>query len=338
MTKYKESGVDIDAAKNLVSGIKQLAKTTVIPGVLGGIGLFSGSFALPLCKYQEPVLVSGTDGVGTKILLAETMSKYNTVGIDLVAMSVNDILTCGAQPIFFLDYLAIGRIKKHRDLEIMKGIVEGCRQAGCALLGGETAQMADVYGKDGFDLAGFAVGVVEKKKMIDGSKIEAGDVILGLPSSGLHSNGFSLVRKLFTETAIRKNRNLGLTLLKPTRIYAGLILEIIQEFEVKGLAHITGGGLLENIPRVLPERTKAVLNRSGWEIPEIFSLIQKKGRLSGDEMARTFNLGIGMIIIAGASESEKIARFLGKKKEAYYRVGQIEKTPAKTYCEIRQRL
>lgn len=335
MTKYKESGVDIDAAKDLVSGIKQLAKTTLIPGVLGEIGLFSGSFALPLFKYQEPVLVSGTDGVGTKILLAETMAKYDTIGIDLVAMSVNDILTCGSQPIFFLDYLAVGRIKKRRELEIMHGIAEGCQQAGCALLGGETAQMAAVYGKNGFDLAGFAVGVVEKTKMINGSKIEAGDTILGLPSSGLHSNGFSLVRKLFPETAIRKNKKMGLTLLKPTRIYVNLILEIIQKFEVKGLAHITGGGLLENIPRVLPKRTKAVLNRSAWKIPEIFSLIQKKGKLSGDEMARTFNLGIGMVIIAGAPEAEKIGRFLKEKKEIYYRCGGIEKTSAEPFCEIR---
>ncbi|MFH2068726.1 MAG: phosphoribosylformylglycinamidine cyclo-ligase [Candidatus Omnitrophota bacterium] len=336
MIKYKESGVDINAAKNLVSGIKQLAKTTRIPGVLGEIGLFFGSFALPIFKYREPVLVSGTDGVGTKILLAEALSKYDTIGIDLVAMSVNDILTCGSQPILFLDYLAVGRIKKRRDLEIMKGIAEGCRQAGCALLGGETAQMADVYGKDGFDLAGFAVGVVEKTRMIDGSKIGAGDAMLGLASSGLHSNGFSLVRKLFPETAMRKNKNLGLTLLKPTRIYVKLILEIIRKFEVKGLAHITGGGLLENIPRVLPEGTKAVLNRSAWKIPEIFSLIQQKGKLSEDEMARTFNLGIGMVIIAGATEAEKIGRFLAKKKENYYRVGGIKKTSAKPFCEIRE--
>ena len=335
MTKYKESGVDINAAKDLVAGIKRLAKTTFIPGVLGEIGLFSGSFALPLFKYQEPILVSGTDGVGTKILLAETMGKYDTIGIDLVAMSVNDILTCGSQPIFFLDYLAIGRIKKRRDLEIMKGIAEGCRQAGCALLGGETAQMAAVYGKDGFDLAGFAVGVVEKNKIIDGSKIKSGDIILGLPSNGLHSNGFSLVRKLFPETAIRKDKKLGLTLLRPTRIYVRLILEIIRKFEVKGLAHITGGGLLENIPRVLPKRTKAALNYSAWKIPEIFCLIQKKGNLSADEMARTFNLGIGMVIIAGATEAEKIGWFLAEKKERYYRLGQIEKTRAESYCEIK---
>ena len=335
MTKYKKSGVDIDAAKDLVAGIKRLAKTTLIPGVIGEIGLFSGSFSLPLFKYQEPVLVSGTDGVGTKILLSETMGKYDTIGIDLVAMSVNDILTCGSQPIFFLDYLAIGQIKKQRDLEIMQGIAEGCRQAGCALLGGETAQMAAVYGKDGFDLAGFAVGVVEKTKMIDGSKIEAGDAILGLPSSGLHSNGFSLVRKLFPETEIQKNKKLGLTLLKPTRIYVKLILEIIRKFEVKGLAHITGGGLLENIPRVLPKKTKAVLNYSAWKIPEIFCLIQKKGKLSEDEMARTFNLGIGMVIIAGATEAEKISRFLAEKKENYYRVGGIEKTFAEPSCEIK---
>ena len=335
MTKYKKSGVDIDAAKNLVAGIKQLAKTTLIPGVLGEIGLFSGSFALPLFQYQEPVLVSGTDGVGTKILLAEIIGRYDTIGIDLVAMSVNDILTCGSRPIFFLDYLAIGRIKKRRDLEIMKGIAEGCRQAGCALLGGETAQMADVYGQDGFDLAGFAVGVVEKTKIINGLKIEAGDTILGLHSNGLHSNGFSLVRKLFPETEIRKNKKLGLTLLKPTRIYVKLILEIIQKFEIKGLAHITGGGLLENIPRVLPKGTKAVLNRSAWKIPEIFSLIQRKGKLSGDEMARTFNLGIGMVIIAGAPEAEKIGRFLAKNKENYYRIGGIKKTAAEPFCEIR---
>ena len=335
MTKYKKSGVDIDAAKDLVSGIKRLAKTTRIPGVLGEIGLFSGSFALPVGGHKEPILVSGTDGVGTKILLAEALNKYDTIGIDLVAMSVNDILTCGAQPIFFLDYLAIGRIKKRRDLEIMKGIAEGCRQAGCALLGGETAQMFDVYGPDGFDLAGFAVGVVEKAGMIDGSKIKAGDVILGLPSSGLHSNGFSLVRKLFTGKEIKKNESLGLTLLTPTRIYVKLILEIIRKFRVKGLAHITGGGLIENIPRVLPKGTKAVLNRSGWKIPEIFSVIREKGKLLEDETARTFNLGIGMVIIAEKDEAEEISQFLKKKKENFCRVGQIEQTPAEPYCEIR---
>ena len=307
----------------------------MIPGVIGEIGLFSGSFALPLFKYQEPVLVSGTDGIGTKILLSEAMGKYDTIGIDLVAMSVNDILTCGAQPIFFLDYLAIGQIKKQRDLEIMQGIAEGCRQAGCALLGGETAQMADVYGKDGFDLAGFAVGVVEKTKMIDGSKIEAGDAILGLPSSGLHSNGFSLVRKLFPKVEMQEKGSLGLLLLTPTRIYVRLILEIIRKFEVKGLAHITGGGLLENIPRVLPKGTKAVLNRSAWKMPDVFSMIQERSKLLGDEMARTFNLGIGMVIIAGASEAEKISRFLAEKKENYYRVGGIEKTSAEPSCEIR---
>ncbi len=335
MTNYKESGVDINAAKNLVSGIKELAKTTSIPGVLGEIGLFSGSFALPLFQYQEPVLVSGTDGVGTKIMLAETMNKYDTIGIDLVAMSVNDILTCGSQPIFFLDYLAVGQIKRRRDLDIMKGIAEGCRQAGCALLGGETAQMADVYGKDGFDLAGFAVGVVEKTKMIDGSKIEAGDAILGLPSSGLHSNGFSLVRKLFSKEEIQEKGSLGLLLLTPTRIYVKIILEIIQKFEVKGLAHITGGGLLENIPRVLPKGTKALLNRSAWKMPDIFSMIQERSNLLGNEMARTFNLGIGMVIIAKPSEAEKIARFLTEKKERYYRLGQIEKTQADPSCEIK---
>ena len=335
MTKYKESGVDINAAKDLVSGIKQLAKTTLIPGVLGEIGLFSGSFALPLFKYQEPVLVSGTDGIGTKILLSEDMGKYDTIGIDLVAMSVNDILTCGSQPIFFLDYLAVGQIKKRRDLEIMHGIAEGCRQAGCALLGGETAQMADIYGKNGFDLAGFAVGVVEKTKIIDGSKIEAGDTILGLPSSGLHSNGFSLVRKLFSKAEIEEKGSLGLLLLTPTRIYVRLILEIIQKFAVRGLAHITGGGLLENIPRILPKGTKAVLNRSAWKMPDVFSMIQERSKLLGDEMARTFNLGIGMVIIAEPSEAEKIGRFLTEKREYYYRIGQVEKTTAEPSCEIR---
>lgn len=335
VTKYKKSGVDIDAAKSLVSGIKKLAKTTFTPGVLGGIGLFSGSFALPLFKYREPVLVSGTDGVGTKILLAEITGKYDTIGIDLVAMSVNDILTCGSQPVFFLDYLAVGRIKKRRDLEIMKGIAEGCRQAGCALLGGETAQMADVYGKDGFDLAGFAVGVVDKGRIIDGSKIKSGDAVLGLPSSGLHSNGFSLVRKLFSEKEIKKDKELGLALLKPTRIYAEPILEIIGKFEVKGLAHITGGGLLENVPRILPRGTKAVLERCAWKTPGIFSLIRERGKVSEVEMARTFNLGVGMVIIAGPSEAEKIGRFLKKRKETFYRIGGIEKTSAKPFCEIR---
>ena len=327
MTKYKESGVDINAAKDLVAGIKRLAKTTFIPGVLGEIGLFSGSFALPLFQYQEPILVSGTDGVGTKILLAETMSKYDTIGIDLVAMSVNDILTCGSQPIFFLDYLAIGRIDGQRDPAILKGVVDGCRQAGCALLGGETAQMADVYGRKGFDLAGFAVGAVDRKRIIDGRKIKPGDVILGLPSSGLHSNGFSLVRKVFSEKDfLMDQKKLGLQLLTPTHIYVKLVLEILAGYQVKGMAHITGGGLKKNVPRILPKGTRAVVRRDSWPVPEIFQRIQKEGQVSQPEMDRTFNLGIGLVLIVSVQEAEKICCFLTGRREKFYQLGRIEKS------------
>jgi len=334
--KYKEAGVDIDASQRLVEGIKRLAKQTKTSQILGGIGLFAGCLSFPVKEYKEPILVSGTDGVGTKILLAELLGRYDTIGIDLVAMSVNDILTCGARPLFFLDYLAVGRIKRERDLEIMKGVVQGCRQTGCALLGGETAQMADVYGRDGFDLAGFAVGVVERSKIIDGRKIKKGDVVLGLPSSGLHSNGFSLVRKIFTSKEILADRKgLGVELLKPTRIYVKIVLEIIERFEVKGLAHITGGGLVENIPRILPEGTKIVLDRKKWKMPGIFPLVQERGKVTDAEMSRTFNLGIGMVMVASPSEAEKISRFLEKKKERVYRIGRVEKSRTVPSCKIK---
>lgn len=333
--KYKEAGVDIDASQKLVEGIKRLAKQTKTSQVLGGIGLFAGCLSFPVKEYKEPILVSGTDGVGTKILLAELLGRYDTIGIDLVAMSVNDILTCGARPLFFLDYLAVGRIKRERDLEIIKGVVQGCRQTGCALLGGETAQMADVYGRDGFDLAGFAVGVVERSKIIDGRKIKKGDVVLGLPSSGLHSNGFSLVRKFFTSKEILSDRKgLGVELLKPTRIYVKIVLEIIGRFEVKGLAHITGGGLVGNIPRILPKGTKIDLDRKRWKVPCIFQLVQERGKVSDAEMARTFNLGIGMVMVASPFEAERISRFLEKKKERVYRIGRVEKGKTVPCCEI----
>ncbi|MFH0796452.1 MAG: phosphoribosylformylglycinamidine cyclo-ligase [Candidatus Omnitrophota bacterium] len=334
--KYKESGVDIDASQSLVEGIKRLAKKTKTPRVLGEVGLFAGCLSFPVKEYQEPVLVSGTDGVGTKILLAELLGRYDTIGIDLVAMSVNDILTCGARPLFFLDYLAVGRIKREREMAIIRGVVQGCRQAGCALLGGETAQMADVYGRKGFDLAGFAVGAVERSKIIDGKKIKKGDIVLGLPGSGLHSNGFSLVRKIFTKKEILSDRKgLGAELLKPTRIYVKIILETIARFEVKGLAHITGGGLVENIPRILPKGTKIVLDRKKWKMPGIFQMVQEKGKVSDAEMSRTFNLGIGMVMVASPFEAEKISRFLEKKEERFYQIGRVEKSATAPGCDIK---
>lgn len=315
---YKDAGVDIDLADHIVKKIKPLISKTFIPGVLGDIGGFGGLFSLAEQNYKEPVLVSGTDGVGTKLKIAFALDKHDSVGIDLVAMCVNDIVTCGAKPLFFLDYISIGKLSEKVAVELIKGIAEGCKMANCALLGGETAEMPGFYPEGEYDLAGFVVGIVEKSKIIDGREIREGDSVIGLSSNGLHSNGFSLVRKVFLEdkkyeleeklTVLK--RTLGEELLQPTWIYVKPVLHLLEKYKVLGIAHITGGGLLENIPRILPEGVSVQINQKSWIKPPIFSLIQKEGKISDEEMYRTFNMGIGMVIIVPDGESEKILKEL----------------------------
>lgn len=315
---YKEAGVNIDLADHIVKKIKPLISKTSIPGVLGGIGGFGGLFSLAEQNYKEPVLVSGTDGVGTKLKIAFALNKHDSVGIDLVAMCVNDIVTCGAKPLFFLDYISIGKLSEKVAVELVKGITEGCKMAGCALLGGETAEMPGFYPEGEYDLAGFAVGIVEKSKIIDGREIREGDSVIGLSSNGLHSNGFSLVRKVLLEDKKHEleekltvlKRTLGEELLLPTWIYVKPVLYLLEKYKVLGIAHITGGGLLENIPRILPESVSVQINQKSWTKHPIFSLIQKEGKISDEEMYRTFNMGIGMVIIVPDGESEKILKEL----------------------------
>jgi len=301
---YKKAGVDIDAANKSVDMIKKWVDRTRRPEVLEGIGSFGGFFQLDNKKYREPVLVSGTDGVGTKLRIAQLCGIYDTVGIDLVAMCVNDILTHGAEPLFFLDYLAVGKLQPSIIEELVKGVSEGCLRAGCALIGGETAEMPGFYGSDEFDMAGFTVGVVDKSRLINGSAIHSGDVLIGLTSSGLHSNGYSLARKVLLEEAgLRINdeidelgMNLGEALLTPTRIYVPKVLSLLHEVPIRGMAHITGGGIAENLQRIIPEGLSAEIDRSAWEVPAIFNLIARLGDVPEREMFRTFNMGIGYIM------------------------------------------
>ena len=311
---YKDAGVDISLANQIVKKIKPLISKTSIPGVLGGIGGFGGLFSLTGQKYKEPVLVSSTDGVGTKLKIAFALNKHDTVGIDLVAMSVNDIIVCGAKPLFFLDYISIGKLSKKVVVELIKGITEGCKMADCALLGGETAEMPGFYPEGEYDLAGFAVGIVEKSKIIDGREIKKGDSVIGIASNGLHSNGFSLVRKVLLESKKYKigdkipsfEKSLGEELLKPTSIYVSPVLHLLEKYKILGIAHITGGGIVENIPRILPEEVSIQINQKSWAKPSIFTFIQKEGEISDEEMYRTFNMGIGMVLIVSDRESEKI--------------------------------
>ena len=311
---YKNAGVDIDLADHIVKKIKPLISRTFIPGVLSDIGGFGGLFSLAEQNYKEPVLVSGTDGVGTKLKIAFALDKHDSVGVDLVAMCVNDIVTCGAKPLFFLDYISIGKLSEKVAVELIKGIAEGCKMANCALLGGETAEMPGFYAEGEYDLAGFAVGIVEKSKIIDGREIREEDSVIGITSNGLHSNGFSLVRKVLLEEKQYKmkkkiatlKKSLGEELLKPTRIYVKPVLYLLEKYKVLGIAHITGGGLLENIPRILPSGVSVEIDRNSWTKPPIFSLIQKEGKISDEEMYRTFNMGIGMVLIVPDGESEKI--------------------------------
>ncbi len=328
---YKKAGVDIDAGNEFVRLIKPLTEATKREGVLGGIGGFGGLFQLDTKKFKDPVLVSGTDGVGTKLKLAFMMNKHDTIGIDLVAMCVNDIVVCGAEPLFFLDYLATGKLVPAMMVDVMKGISEGCRSAGCALIGGETAEMPAMYQDSEYDLAGFAVGVVERGGIIDGSKVKPGDKIIGLASSGLHSNGYSLARKVvFDKMGFRVtdkmdilSKSIGEELLIPTKIYVKTVLHIMKHFDVKGVAHITGGGLTENIPRVLPEGTDAVLYPGRWNAHAIFYLIEKWGNIERDEMYRDFNMGIGMVMILPDEQVEEAFKELEKCGEEPYIIGEI---------------
>ncbi|MGI6224789.1 MAG: phosphoribosylformylglycinamidine cyclo-ligase [Peptococcales bacterium] len=328
---YSEAGVDIDKGNEAVELIKPIVKSTFRPEVLTDLGGFGGLFALDTKKYQEPILVSGTDGVGTKLKLAFLMNKHNTIGIDAVAMCVNDVLVSGAEPLFFLDYLAVGKLEPYTVKEIVEGVAEGCRQAGCALIGGETAEMPGFYPVGEYDLAGFVVGIVDKNHIIDGREIKPGDVILGLPSSGLHSNGFSLARKVFLEKAGLKLQEdiselggkLGDVLLEPTRIYVQLIKQILANHKVKGLAHITGGGLTENIPRVLPDNCQGVINRGAWPILPVFNLLQKLGNISEKEMYRTFNMGMGMILVVDKNEASMVMELCKTLGEKIYQIGFI---------------
>ena len=305
MTTYRDAGVDIDAGDEFVDRIKPLVRSTFRPEVLTDLGGFGGLFGFQAGKYKEPVLVSGTDGVGTKLKIAFMMDKHDTVGIDLVAMCVNDIAVSGAEPLFFLDYFATGKLSVSKAQEVVAGIAEGCRQAGCALIGGETAEMPSFYPDGEYDLAGFAVGVVEKSKIVDGKTIRPGDIVIGLASSGLHSNGYSLARRVLFEQAKLSvadrvpelDRSLGDVLLAPTRIYAKQILSLIQDFPVKGIAHITGGGITENLPRVFPKGVRARINRKAWPIPPVFQIMGQLGKVEREEMYRVFNMGIGLILV-----------------------------------------
>jgi len=324
---YRDAGVDIDAGDALVEAIKPYAKRTMREGVMGGLGGFGAMFEISK-KYKEPVLVSGTDGVGTKLRLAFELNRHDTVGIDLVAMSVNDILVQGAEPLFFLDYFACGKLDVAIATDVIKGIAQGCEQAGCALIGGETAEMPSMYPAGEYDLAGFAVGAVEKANIIDGTKIAPGDVVLGLASSGVHSNGYSLVRKII-EVAKPDlegdfhGRKLADVLMQPTRIYVKPLLALMASMEVKGMVHITGGGLVENIPRVLQPGLVAELDSTSWTMPPLFTWLQQHGGVADAEMHRVFNCGIGMTVIVSAENAAAAIEQLEEAGEIVYTIGKI---------------
>ncbi len=325
---YRDAGVDIDAGDALVERIKPAARRTMRPEVLGGIGGFGALFEISK-KYREPVLVSGTDGVGTKLKLAFEFNRHDTVGQDLVAMSVNDILVQGAEPLFFLDYFACGKLDVATAATVIEGIAKGCELAGCALIGGETAEMPDMYPAGEYDLAGFAVGAVEKSKIIDGKSIAPGDVVLGLASSGAHSNGYSLIRRIVARakpdlTGDFHGRPFADALIAPTRIYVKSMLTLMASVTVKGMAHITGGGITGNVPRVLPDNVTAVLGKSAWPLPPLFQWLQREGNVADEEMHRVFNCGIGMVVVLAAADAAKATELLTASGETVYALGRIE--------------
>ena len=325
---YRDAGVDIDAGSQLIERIKPHVAQTMRPEVIGGLGGFGALFELPVDRYQQPVLVSGTDGVGTKLKLALEMNRHDTIGIDLVAMCVNDILVLGAEPLYFLDYYATGKLDNDVATDVIKGIAEGCRQAGAALTGGETAEMPGMYGQGDYDLAGFCVGVVEKSKIIDGSKVAANDVLIGLASSGPHSNGYSLVRKIIEVSQANldqpfADKTLGEALLAPTRIYVKTVRELLENIDIHAMSHITGGGLLENIPRVMPNNTRAQIDASSWQMPQVFNWLQQQGNVEQQEMYRTFNCGVGMVLVVAAEAADRAIEQLNVAGEHAWRLGEI---------------
>ncbi|MFN1550390.1 phosphoribosylformylglycinamidine cyclo-ligase [Vibrio natriegens] len=329
---YKDAGVDIDAGNALVDRIKGAVKRTRRPEVMGGIGGFGALCELPT-KYKQPVLVSGTDGVGTKLRLALDMNKHDTIGIDLVAMCVNDLIVQGAEPLFFLDYYATGKLDVDTAADVVSGIADGCVQAGCALIGGETAEMPGMYEGEDYDVAGFCVGVVEKEEVIDGTKVAAGNALIAVGSSGPHSNGYSLVRKILEVSGADKNemlegRTIGEHLLEPTKIYIKSALKMIEKHDIHAISHITGGGFWENIPRVLPEGTKAVIDGNSWEWPVIFQWLQEKGNVETHEMYRTFNCGVGLIVALPKDQAEAAVALLQEEGENAWVIGEIAQAEA----------
>ena len=328
---YRDAGVDIDAGNESVSLIKDAVRATYRSEVMGDLGGFGGLFALNTKDYKEPVLVSGTDGVGTKLRLAFLLNKHDTIGQDAVAMCVNDILVQGAEPLFFLDYLAVGKLEPMQVAEIVTGVARACKESGCALIGGETAEMAGFYPIGEYDIAGFSVGIAERSKLITPARVKAGDVLLGLPSSGVHSNGYSLVRKIVFERKGFKGdeymeelgQTIGEELLTPTRLYPRICLPLIREFDIHGMVHITGGGFYENIPRALPDHMGAEVNGAAWTIPPVFRLLQEWGNVDWTEMYRTFNMGIGMVLIVSSDEADRITAQLNAQNETVYHIGHV---------------
>lgn len=325
---YKDAGVDIDAGNELVNRIKSVVKETKRPEVIGGLGGFGALCAIPQ-KYKQPILVSGTDGVGTKLRLAMDLNRHDSIGIDLVAMCVNDLIVQGAEPLFFLDYYATGKLDVNVAATVVSGIAEGCKQSGCALIGGETAEMPGMYHNDDYDIAGFCVGVVEKSAIIDGSKVQNGDAIIALASSGPHSNGYSLVRKIIEVSGVNPaahqlaGRSIADHLLAPTKIYVKSILNLITHLDIHAIAHITGGGFWENIPRVLPDNTQAIINENSWQWPAIFNWLQQAGNVSRHEMYRTFNCGVGLIVVLPKSLAEQAITLLHSYGENAWLLGEI---------------
>ena len=318
---YKDSGVDITKGNQLIEKIKPIAKSTSRPGVLAGLGGFGAMFEIPIDRYKNPVLISGTDGVGTKLMVAEMLNKHDTIGIDLVAMCVNDLIVQGAEPLFFLDYYATGSLNEEVATSVISGIGEGCIQSGCALIGGETAEMPGMYNGEEYDLAGFCVGIVEKNQIIDGSKVSAGDQIIALGSSGPHSNGYSLIRKVLEKS--KPSSNQLDSLIEPTKIYVKSILSLIQNLPVHAISHITGGGLLENIPRVLPKHLAANLDQNSWELPQIFKWLQSEGNIDTMEMYRVLNCGVGMVVIVPKASSNKAINILKSCGENAWIIGKV---------------
>lgn len=328
---YRNSGVNIDEADAFIARIKPLVKAASRPEVLGGIGGFGGLFRPNLRGMKDPVLVSSTDGVGTKLMIADIQGQYDTVGIDLVAMSVDDVIVTGAEPLFFLDYIACGRLDKDMLAQVMKGIVKGCREANCALVGGETAELPGLYGKSQWDLAGFCVGIVDRLKIIDGRRCRRGDAVIGLASSGLHSNGYSLARKAFCEKELKGP--IGRELLKPTRIYTRAILAVLRKVGIKAMAHITGGGLTDNIPRVVPDGLGIRIRQGSWPVPKIFRDIRNRGGIDDHEIFRTLNMGIGMVLVVAAKDAERTLELFRRERHRAFVIGEIVGGPHEVTIE-----